>query len=716
MKKELLIPVGNFSCLEYAIANGADAVYLGLKNFNARSYAANFDREEMKKAIRLCHLYGAKIYVTMNIIIKDQEVDDFIDAVSFLHKTGVDAIIMQDIGMICLLREMFPNLEIHASTQTNSCMEETISLFYELGVKRVVLPREMSLEEISSISIPIEKEVFIHGALCMSYSGCCLMSSMIGGRSGNRGECTGCCRLPYTLYHKETPIKEGYLLSTKELNTSSRIQELLSSDITSFKVEGRMKSPLYVGFITRFYRKLIDGEAFSYEEELKQLKILFNRDFTLGHLFHDDICNPYSPNHLGLSIGKVVALTKEKIAIFLTYPLYQEDGLRFQKAGRGFVANFIYDEKGKLISEGKVGETVFVDNKIGLTKKDEVYKTTSKKIGKELLSIEDKKIPIRGTMIAKKNQALTMIVEDGTFTVSDTSSKVELAKTAPLTKEQLVKQFSKLGGTPFVFEEIKVKMDDDIFIPLGIINELRRRVVDQLINKREEQATPFLQKEVSFPILASLAHKEISLEVKEENDLKSIDMKRVDQIYVSPSIYQTHQNLEKYYAKESWNDQISSSRKLTRYLQKPKSGESIISDYTFHVTNIYSVYYLLKLGYKKVTLSVELTDREISTLFSHFQEVFHFIPSLEVIMYHRPIVMFIKGNILELEEKKTNYYLKDQRGRLFPILYQDGYTYVYNYEVITRSLKSLHRLPISCRFSILEGKDEISKLVKSGNI
>ena len=199
-KCELLSPVGNMESLYQAIHNGADAVYLGLKSFGARSYAKNFDEEEIIKAIKLCHLYGVKIYITMNTLIKDIEVEDFIKQVDFIHKNGVDAIIMQDFGMICLCRQMFPNLEIHASTQANNTNIETIKLFHDLGVKRVVLSRELSLDEIKKIDIPIELEVFIHGALCISYSGNCLMSSMMGSRSGNRGECTGSCRLPYTLY------------------------------------------------------------------------------------------------------------------------------------------------------------------------------------------------------------------------------------------------------------------------------------------------------------------------------------------------------------------------------------------------------------------------------------------------------------------------------------------------------------------------------------
>lgn len=273
LMKELLSPVGNMDCLKQAIFNGADAVYVGLKSFGARKFANNFTEEEIIEAIKICHIYNVKIYVTMNTLIKDSEVESFINQVDFLYKNNVDAIIMQDFGMICLIRKMYPELDIHASTQANNSKLETIRLYHSLGVKRVVVSRELSLEEINQIDVPIEIEAFIHGALCISYSGNCLMSSMIGTRSGNRGECAGSCRLPYTLMYKNKIIKENkYLISTKELNTSSKINELLKSKITSFKIEGRMKSKEYVGFITNYYRKLIDKKILIYNKKQINLK------------------------------------------------------------------------------------------------------------------------------------------------------------------------------------------------------------------------------------------------------------------------------------------------------------------------------------------------------------------------------------------------------------------------------------------------------------
>lgn len=237
MKKiELLSPAGDYKSLEMAIDAGADAVYVSLKSYGARAFAPNFTMDEIKSAIKLCHLYGVRLYVTMNTLVKDTEVDDFLEKVKFLYLEGVDALIMQDLGMICLVRQMYPDLEIHASTQFNNSSKDTLILLKKLGVKRAVLSRELSIDEIKMMDVDIEKEIFIHGALCVSYSGCCLFSSMIGHRSGNRGECTGCCRLPYKLETNGKIVNSGYLLSMKELNTNPG--EIASTAGTSGVVYG----------------------------------------------------------------------------------------------------------------------------------------------------------------------------------------------------------------------------------------------------------------------------------------------------------------------------------------------------------------------------------------------------------------------------------------------------------------------------------------------
>ena len=312
--KELLVPVGNWESLEIAVKSGADAVYLAGKKFGARAFADNFTDTEMQDAIKYCHLYGVKIYVTVNTLVFESELEDVKKYIGFLHINGVDAVIVADIGLIAWIHDKYPNLEIHASTQVHNTNQEGIDYLTSLGVKRVVLAREMSLGEIEAIN-GVEKEVFIHGALCVCYSGQCLFSSLVMERSGNRGACAQPCRLPYKL-KKDDQILEldsEYLLSPKELNTTTYFDAIMRSDIYSLKIEGRMKSSFYVGCVTRLYRTLIDsyyqtGKCVVDNDILNDLKVIFNREYTKGFLFsasNQELMNTHSPIHFGVTSGRV---------------------------------------------------------------------------------------------------------------------------------------------------------------------------------------------------------------------------------------------------------------------------------------------------------------------------------------------------------------------------------------------------------------------------
>ena len=383
MKKvELLAPAGNMETLLAAIKGGCDAVYLGGKAFGARAFAKNFDDEELKKAVKLCHLYGVKIYVTANILVYENEIEEFLNYLKFLYEIGVDAVIMQDLGMISLVHKLIPELEIHASTQINCHNKESFKFLEKIGVSRVVLAREMTLDEIKNLGESMEIEVFVHGALCVSYSGNCLFSSLNGGRSGNRGMCAGSCRLPYDLLKDGEIVKEDgkYLLSTKDLCLASNLKEVLDSGVSSLKIEGRMKSPEYVGYVTHVYRRLIDeyyknGNPQIKRNEIINLKKLFNRTFTSGYMFDESIYNIKSPNHLGSHLGEVIKFDKRRIYIRLDDDLCQEDGIRFTLENKGMIVNKLYDEKCLLKNMVKKGNVAVVDNKVNLKKKSSVNKT-----------------------------------------------------------------------------------------------------------------------------------------------------------------------------------------------------------------------------------------------------------------------------------------------------------------------------------------------------
>ena len=338
-KPELLAPAGNKDSLIAAVQAGADAVYLAGKLYGARSYAGNFSNEELIEALDYAHEYGVKIYVTINTLVYEAEVDNFIEYVRFLYESGVDAVIIQDIGMFDLIHQLFPNLEIHISTQMHIHNLEGVKLSEELGASRVVLARETPIELVKHIknNTNLEIEIFIHGALCISYSGQCLMSSLIGGRSGNRGTCAQCCRMPYNLYCDGQKINtDNYLLSTKDLNTLDYIGELIDIGVDSLKIEGRMKRPEYVYYVVSLYRKAIDNYINNKKtgitnKDIYDLKKIFNRKFTKGFLFgenNDNFVNSFRPNHQGVEVGKVIKINDNNISIKLNDDLNCQDGIR----------------------------------------------------------------------------------------------------------------------------------------------------------------------------------------------------------------------------------------------------------------------------------------------------------------------------------------------------------------------------------------------------
>ena len=693
MKKELLSPAGDMEGLLEAIHNGADAVYLAMKSFGARKFAKNFSKEEIIEAIKLCHLYGVRIYVTMNTLVKESEVEDFLEQVKFLHVNGVDAIIMQDFGMISLVRKMYPNLEIHASTQANNSSLDTIKMFYEMGVKRVVVSRELTLEEIKQINFPIEIETFIHGALCICYSGNCLMSSMIGTRSGNRGECAGSCRLKYALKDNDKTSPYEYLLSTKELNTSTKFSSLLNSNITSFKIEGRMKSAEYVGFITKFYRNIIDNKNINLKEETEKLKVLFNRKFTEGNLFKtDDLMNTKSPNHIGIEIGKVLEVTNKYIKIKLTKELNQEDGIRFNESNSGMIVNFLYDKNMKLTNSVKANDIAYIDNKVDLKRKDTIYKTIDKKLVDSLKKYDLKKIPVKYKVIAKCGSNLSIKISDGENEIIKEGSPVEKSKTSPITKERIEIQLKKLGNTPFITNNINIEMDNDIFISIGEINEIRRYLTNSLIDIRSNSKKDVIEEKVDFKnIEVKKESGMVATCYKESQLLKCLSMGFI-RIYVKDiNLYEKYKNhKEVYYYVERNTFNISNNlveKNLVSEYLIPKK-DNLIGNYFLNIYNSYSAYYLLEKGFKNICLSVELDTNEQIEIIKAFKNKFKIDINPEVLVYGRCENMIIKGNILNITNDKYRYSLLDLRKREFKVYFENNKTYILDSKTQSVNIKS----------------------------
>ncbi len=738
---ELLSPAGDFASLRQAVINGCDAVYVGGIKFGARKYAPNFTNEELIKAIHYCHLYNVKIYVTVNTLIYDNELTEALKYIEFLYKNEVDAIIMQDIGLIKLVREMFPDLEIHASTQLHNHTKEGLELLKDLQVKRAVLARELTIDEINNLDVDIEKEVFIHGALCICYSGQCLFSSILLNRSGNRGSCAGFCRLPYDLYKNNELIKTTgkYLLSPKELNTSSSLNKILESNIASLKIEGRMKSPTYVGFVTRFYRRIIDN-YYKYKkiiidnEDIKKLMILYNRDFTEGYLFHknnNSLMNIQSPNHQGLEIGQVIEVDKKKIKIKLLEELNQNDGIRFSENNNGGIVNFLYNDKGLLVKTAPKNSIIYLDNKYGITTKCKFLKTSDIKLTKEFEDLQDIKIPINIKVIAKVNCPLEIEMIKDNIVVKKSSSIIEEASNSPTLKEMIIKQTTKLGNTPFICNNIKVITDDNIFIPVKTLNELRREVTELLIDKLSSRPKvrrinsvlnkklPFTKKNFSLNVL-----------VVNEEQLKTIlkVKDKVNRIYVTEeTLYEKYKNLSNIYLKlprviknkknyQNSNLLVSELGGIKRY----NSTNNIITDTYLNVANHAMIDYLLEHDVKTVTLSLELTNQDIKDIIDNYQTP----PDLEIILYTRVELMIMKHCMLNhlVKEEKTcnlckenNYYLKDRNNAMYPLIHNNCLTTILNSETTNRldSLKTYMNMNISSyRLEFFnEDRETILKLV-----
>ena len=723
IKHELLAPAGNMECLKQAIFSGANAVYVGCKKFGARKFASNFTNDEIIEAIKLCHLYGVKIYATMNTLVKNDEVDSFLNQVEFLHKNGIDAILIQDFGMLCLVLEKYPNLEVHASTQANTSSKETAELFYKLGVKRVVFSREMSLEEINSIDVPIEKEVFVHGALCICYSGCCLMSSQIGHRSGNLGECAGSCRLPYTLKHNGKILANNkYLLSTKELNTSTNFKELLESNISCFKIEGRMKSPEYVGFITRFYRNLIDNyEQTNIKKANSELKTIFNRGFTTGHLFNcteEELMNTKSPNHIGFQIGKVIEVTKDKIKIKLDKPLNQQDGIRFLNSNKGLIVNYLYNKNKKLVNTAT--DICYIDNKIGLTENDIVCKTIDYNLNKSLKELPSRKIPVTITVEAHINKNLSIeLIDDQNNKISLQGNIVEKARTEAITQERIKQQASKLGNTPFECKNVHLKCDEEIFISIKELNDIRRSAVEKLIKKRQNCKVKFESKNVEFKKLQTEKMSPgIVAIVKTEEQLLTCLSNNIERIYteVKP-LYEKYKCKQTVFYKSKrcqleLKDNVYNSSLVSDYFDFSKY-EELSGDYGLNVYNIYTAYYLHKLGIQAVTLSVELSQLEIEQFIRLYESTFKEKSTFQMLCYGTVENMIIKGNILNINKDDYDYCLTDIKSRVFPVFYDGVLTHVMNFEQRREKLSSYLKENIQIRLDFhQETKDEVYSIIK----
>ena len=549
---ELLAPVGSFESLKAAVQNGAHAVYLGGKDFSARASANNFDRDELKEAVKYAHIRGARVFVTTNTLIKQSELDDFIEYVKFLYDIDIDALILQDIGAAMTIKRLLPDFELHASTQMVAHSLEDVKYLESLGFDRVVLARELNVDEIKHIcdNTNVDIEVFVHGALCVCYSGQCLMSSMIGNRSGNRGRCAQPCRQKYKMidiYTGEEVSYDGdYLLSTRDLNAIEEINQIIDAGVYSLKIEGRMKKPEYVATVVGSYKEAIDdylrSKRISVSHDIMtDLYTIFNRKFTKGLLLGEvgkDVMNSQIPNNQGLYIGKVIDYNKKakRLKIALEENLKKGDGINL---GGGVIGRII---KGKEITDiGYKGETIEIDF-IGEARRNQmIFKTSDTKLIDRVQSTfkQEKELAksfIDGQVVVKLNENPIIKFKDlqGNEAIVKGDFVVEKALKVPMSKEKIETQLRKLGNTPYELRNIEIELDEGVSLPISVINQMRRECIDILSEERiPVKGRKYKNQKISYApqVVERNKDKKIRVKVKNLEQLKEVLNFEIDAIY-----------------------------------------------------------------------------------------------------------------------------------------------------------------------------------------
>lgn len=509
---EILAPVGDRESLLAALKGGADAVYLGIRDFNARWGATNFELDELEDAIDLAHSHDTKVFLALNIPIKQDEIQTALNIIDSAYSFGIDAIIMEDLGLLRIIRETYPDLKLHASTQMTVHNTAGAQFVEDIGADRVILSRELDTTELKNIidNTGIEAEVFVHGALCYSYSGRCLFSSFISGRSANRGACAQPCRLRYRfmvngLDVSSTKIRIGeYPISNAELCTLPGIDEIINTGVVSLKIEGRMKRGEYVTKSASAYKSAVESlkndgilDKDEIETDEKELKKLFYRGFTKGFMLGEsDVTHPKYSSNYGLFLGKVVDIADFSYTTSLMVKLHEDFhakdgiGIRTRKRMLGSAVN-VMKRGEERIESAKAGETVILEisSKTGKSVDigNELYITTDRHLLNRLQETDLKRAPVNIKVTARKDQKLTIEIKGATGetegVVFEDDYIVQQAMKAPTTEEKIKTIIEKLGDTSYAAESVDVVADEDIFIPIGVLTNARREAADLFLQK-----------------------------------------------------------------------------------------------------------------------------------------------------------------------------------------------------------------------------------------
>lgn len=707
---ELLAPAGSYEALVAAVQAGANAVYVGGLQFGARAFANNFDNTTMKKAVDYCHLRNVFLYVTVNTLYSDDQFNELIEYVTFLYEIGVDALIIQDMGLFHIIKKNYPDIEIHISTQASIRNIEGVKYFEKQNIDRVVLAREMNIKEIYEIGhhCDIDLEVFVHGALCMSYSGQCLMSSMIAKRSGNKGKCGQPCRLPYELLEdgKVVTKEDKYLLSPRDLCTIEHIGELIDAGVKSFKIEGRMKRPEYVFTVVKSYRNAIDAymlqQKTNNNEAILNMKKMFNRGFTNGFLKNESLSLSKSiPGHQGIYLGSISHFNKKNHLLYfnLDNDLYQNDRIYFPKNDLTRTITKLY-KNGKLVNFAKKGESVAIELNSKIDMHQQLYKVIDINLINEVnqsLKKENIHIPIDMILTGDINKSveLTIICKNQKIKVySDTL--VEQAIKIPLTKERIYQQLNKLGNTIYIINNINISFPDNATISIKSLNDLRRIGISLLNEKRLQHNRKRPQFNIETTDRKKRHKKGIAIKVTSLTQLENVDLSNIEQIFIPFYEYTSYQ--EKYIPYIPFlydEDDLIKFMKTSVFMKIDtvmvsdfgayhllNRDKNVILNYNFNISNSFA---LLEFD-KNCVLSMEMSKKQINQLKGdHILYMTSYSKNINMNLKH----CIISDHYFGYKNKKCSlcqmhtYQLNDRKNEKFDIITD---RYCNNYILNNRTL------------------------------
>ena len=765
-KIEILAPAGSYESFHAAIVAGADAVYAGGPKFGARAFAENFTEAQLLNAIDYAHLHQRKFYLTVNTLLKDYEIEQLPEYLEPLYQRGLDAVIVQDMGVLNVVRQYFPDMDIHASTQMTVTGVNGAQFLKENGAVRVVPAREISLEEVRNIKsvTGMEMECFVHGALCYCYSGQCLLSSLIGGRSGNRGQCAQPCRLPYTV-----DGEKGYLLSLKDICTLDIIPDLIEAGIDSFKIEGRMKRPEYVAGVTSIYRKYVDlylknpQKPYLVDDKDKEMLMdLFNRGgFHTGYYKQKNGRNMITiqkPNHIGVKVGDVLSQKGREVQMRALTDIAAGDLIEFKNEAQRYTT-------GKSCKQGEV-ITILAPKGMRLPAGEVLYRVQSPKLLNDLKTTysEGKIIEkLYGYISMEAGKAAKLIVCKDEYSVEvESEQQVEAASSRPLDEERIKKQLRKTGNTEFAFDMLDVELHGEVFLPMQQLNEMRRKALEELEKKiqdsfhRKTAEKKVLQEEILDTASVKFSKKEnkLSVLVETQEQLEAvlendnsvaciyvdsnldttgldaelwngisdrIHKKNIEVFLAMPRIFrnQTIEIFEQAYDSilaRYFDGMLIRSMEEYQFLKSKDYTGNIRLDYNLYIMNRFAKQFWKKQGITYGTIPVELNKSEIVNLDSKQDEmiVYGYIPAMVTAQCVTSTVHGCKKDckITMLKDRYQNEFpVKNQCRDCYNVIYNTAPLYLID---LKEDLEELNAERYRIQFSI-ENRDEVKQILNQCN-